>query len=50
MATAGMAGADGSLGLILRSACEEAEPEAVAEDIAAMRSGRGGPGRPDRRT
>lgn len=37
MATAGMAGADGSLGLILRSACEEAEPEAVAEDIAAMR-------------
>jgi len=37
MATAGMAGADGSLGLILRSACEEAKPEAVAEDIAAMR-------------
>lgn len=37
MATAGMAGADGSLGLILRSACEEAEPETVAEDIAAMR-------------
>lgn len=37
MAAAGMAGADESLGLILRSACEEAEPDAVAEDIAAMR-------------
>ena len=37
MATAGMAGADGSLGLILRSACEEADPETVAQDIAAMR-------------
>lgn len=37
MAAAGMAGADESLGLILRSACEAAEPEAVAEDIAAMR-------------
>ncbi|NGM46309.1 ribonuclease G [Rhodobacter sp. SGA-6-6] len=37
MATEGMAGADDSLGLILRSACEDAEPEAVTEDIAAMR-------------
>lgn len=37
MAAAGMAGADGTLGLILRSACEEAEPDMVAEDIAAMR-------------
>lgn len=37
MATEGMAGADESLGLILRSACEEAEPDTVAEDIAAMR-------------
>ena len=37
MAAAGMAGADESLGLILRSACEEAEPDAVVEDIAAMR-------------
>lgn len=37
MAAAGMAGADESLGLILRSACDGAEPEAVAEDIAAMR-------------
>lgn len=37
LATGGMAGADESLGLILRSACEDAEPEAVAEDIAAMR-------------
>jgi ribonuclease G len=32
-----MAGADEGLGLILRSACWDAEPEAVAEDIAAMR-------------
>ncbi len=37
MAGEGMAGADAGLGLILRSACEEAEPDAVAEDIAAMR-------------
>jgi ribonuclease G len=37
LAGAGMAGADPGLGLILRSACAEAEPEAVAEDIAAMR-------------
>jgi ribonuclease G len=33
----GMAGADPSLGLILRSACAGAETDAVAEDIAAMR-------------
>lgn len=38
LATEGMAGADEGLGLILRSACAEAEPEAVAEDIAAMRA------------
>ncbi|PTE13520.1 ribonuclease E/G [Pseudogemmobacter blasticus] len=37
LATEGMAGADPRLGLILRSACAEAEPETVAEDIAAMR-------------
>ncbi|GHC56760.1 ribonuclease E/G [Neogemmobacter tilapiae] len=37
MAAAGMEGADETLGLILRSACADAEPEAVAEDIAAMR-------------
>ncbi|MDQ2067240.1 ribonuclease E/G [Xinfangfangia sp. CPCC 101601] len=37
LAEEGMAGADEMMGLILRSACEEAEPEAVAEDIAAMR-------------
>ncbi len=37
MAAAGMAGSDGTLGLILRSACEEAEPDMVAEDITAMR-------------
>ncbi|MBK6467713.1 MAG: ribonuclease E/G [Rhodobacter sp.] len=36
-AATGMAGAAPDLGLILRSACERAEPEAVAEDIAAMR-------------
>ena len=36
-AEAGMAGANPALGLILRSACAEAEPDAVAEDIAAMR-------------
>ncbi len=38
LAQAGMAGADGRLGLILRSACEGAETEAIAEDIAAMRA------------
>jgi ribonuclease G len=32
-----MAGADETLGLILRSACWDAEPDAVSEDIAAMR-------------
>ena len=37
LAEAGMAGADGRLGLILRSGCEGAEDTAVAEDIAAMR-------------
>ncbi len=37
LATAGMAGADERLGLILRSGCLEAEDTAVAEDIAAMR-------------
>lgn len=37
MAGTGMAGADPGLGLILRSACDGAEPDAVAEDIAAMR-------------
>jgi Ribonuclease G/E len=37
MAEAGMAGADARLGLILRSGCEEAEDQAIAEDIAAMR-------------
>lgn len=30
-------GADETLGLILRSACEAAEPEVIAEDVAAMR-------------
>lgn len=37
MATEGMHGADPRLGLILRSACAEAEPDAIAEDIVAMR-------------
>jgi len=37
MATEGMHGADPCLGLILRSACAEAEPDAIAEDIVAMR-------------
>ncbi|MDO8882075.1 MAG: ribonuclease E/G [Pseudotabrizicola sp.] len=37
MATAGMVGASETLGLILRSSCEGAEPDAIAEDIAAMR-------------
>ncbi len=37
LAEAHMAGAADTLGLILRSACWDAEPEAVAEDIAAMR-------------
>ena len=38
MATAGMKGADPALGLILRSGCAEAEDDAIAEDIAAMRA------------
>jgi Ribonuclease G/E len=37
LAEAGMAGADARLGLILRSGCDGAEPDAIAEDIAAMR-------------
>lgn len=37
LSTAGMAGADEALGLILRSACDAAEPEEIAEDIAQMR-------------
>ena len=37
LAAEGMAGADESLGLILRSACEGVPDEAVADDIAAMR-------------
>ncbi|WP_417589027.1 ribonuclease E/G [Pararhodobacter oceanensis] len=38
LASAGMAGADDSLGLILRSACEAVEAEEIAEDIAQMRA------------
>ncbi|MDN5788976.1 ribonuclease E/G [Pseudorhodobacter sp.] len=38
LATDAMSDVDGSLGLILRSACEGASPEAVAEDITAMRT------------
>jgi Ribonuclease G/E len=37
LASAGMAGADDRLGLILRSGCVDAEDQAIAEDIAAMR-------------
>jgi Ribonuclease G/E len=37
LAQAGMAGAEERLGLILRSGCIEAEDQAIAEDIAAMR-------------
>lgn len=37
LAREGMAGAAEGLGLILRSGCFEAEDEAIAEDIAAMR-------------
>lgn len=37
LAAEGMAGADEAMGLILRSACFDAEPDAIAEDIAAMR-------------
>ncbi|WP_128515154.1 ribonuclease E/G [Tabrizicola thermarum] len=38
LAEAGMSGASERLGLILRSGCEEAEDQAITEDIAAMRS------------
>lgn len=37
LAAAGMAGAEGHLGLILRSACQEADDADIAEDIQAMR-------------
>jgi Ribonuclease G/E len=37
LAEAEMAGADPALGLILRSGCEAAEDDTIAEDIAAMR-------------
>lgn len=37
LATQGMAGAGEGLGLILRSACAEADPAVIAEDVAAMR-------------
>lgn len=37
LAVTGMAGADETLGLILRSACAEADDTEIAEDIAAMR-------------
>ncbi len=37
MAVAAMAGADAALGLILRSACEGADADEIAADIAAMR-------------
>lgn len=38
LAEAGMAGAGEQLGLILRSGCVEAEDQAIAEDVAAMRA------------
>jgi len=38
IATEGMAGADETIGLILRSACESAEPDEIAEDVAQMRA------------
>ena len=38
LASEGMDGADETLGLILRSACEGATDEAVADDIASMRT------------
>ena len=38
LASEGMDGADETLGLILRSACEGATDESVADDIAAMRA------------
>jgi ribonuclease G len=37
LATEGMTGADEALGLILRAGCATAEPQAIAEDITAMR-------------
>lgn len=37
LADAGMAGADDTMGLILRSACGSADSDEIAEDIAAMR-------------
>jgi ribonuclease G len=37
LAEGGMAGASERLGLILRSGCADATPDAIAEDIAAMR-------------
>ena len=37
LARAGMVGADEGLGLILRSACEGAEEDAIAQDIAQLR-------------
>jgi len=37
LASQGMKGAAEDLGLILRSACGEADPEVIAQDIAAMR-------------
>ena len=37
LARAGMVGASERLGLILRSGCQEAEDQAIVEDIAAMR-------------
>jgi len=38
LATAGMAGADAMIGLILRSACEGAGAAEIADDITAMRN------------
>ena len=37
LANSAMSGADERLGLILRSGCAEAEPDAIAEDVVAMR-------------
>jgi Ribonuclease G/E len=37
LAEAGMTGAGAHIGLILRSGCQDAEDQAIAEDIAAMR-------------
>ena len=37
LATAAMTGAEGALGLILRSACETADAEDITDDITAMR-------------